>query len=319
LTKYILYSFFLFWVQYASGQALKIVSESHTGDSSYYSIVKITDNEYWIGGEYGVLKKIDTNRTLSDVNYPNAGNSILKIKKFGNFVYLACEKGVFYKYNLITKIFEKKYFKRFKNKSFYDFVVLPNGKIVVCGGSTKVATGNKSVPHGFVAETDTSLAELNTVKNFPFSFVWSVCGGSKNEIYSAVYRPNVTRIGIHSDIKKWRKLKKINGLIYELQYFDTLNYCGFTSYKLKSGTFGDLQMSIQKSTVEGIWSMDKDKGNFILLTHSGNMVFWFVEDNFNMTIPISERKYPIYDIEMVRPGYYLMVGHGKGIWTFNFW
>ena len=47
----------IFWSNII-GQKVHILSKGVHSDSSYYCIEKITENEFWIGGESGILKKL---------------------------------------------------------------------------------------------------------------------------------------------------------------------------------------------------------------------------------------------------------------------
>ena len=91
-------------------------------DSSYYDIRKMNDGSIWLGGEYGILKKINKGN-VSSIPYPNNGSHILKIIENENVIYMACDKGTIYRLNKETGDAKVKVYKRFRKKCFYDMAI----------------------------------------------------------------------------------------------------------------------------------------------------------------------------------------------------
>jgi hypothetical protein len=168
--KWVFFLFFTLQFHSINAQSITTIFHGTSRDSSFYHIEKINNNEFWVGGEYGILISIDTLGNFKNISYPNEGNSILKIVKFHNSVFIAAEHGIFYCYCFTDKKWAKYQFNKLKNKTAYDFIIDGNGKIVFCGGNYIVGRGGKAFPKGFVAETDTSFSSIKFLKKKPFHF-----------------------------------------------------------------------------------------------------------------------------------------------------
>ena len=89
------------------GQNIQVVSQGIESDSSFYHIEKINENEFWVAGECGILKKIDSLGNVSSQNFPNEGLDILKIVKKENYIFIITNNALIYRYDIKKKIFIK--------------------------------------------------------------------------------------------------------------------------------------------------------------------------------------------------------------------
>lgn len=212
-------------------------------DSSYYDIYQVAENDIWIGGEYGVLKRLKQDGSLSNISIPNNGSNILKFLRLGDFVYISADHGTIYKYNLKDSTCTKTEFPAFRHRCFYDLSYDNQGHLVVCGGSSGIGRGKKRIPNGFIATIDTSLAQQPQViwKNTR-KFVWALANEGESGFAAAVFNGVSTTIYHHNpnqsaDLVKGRKVK---GLIHALKSIDgQMAYSGCRSIRYhRSGIWG---------------------------------------------------------------------------------
>ena len=90
------------------GQKIQILSQGYHTDSSFYSVQKINENEYWVAGENGILKKIDSLGNMSRLNLPVEKIDILKIIMTNNYVFLTTANSIIYRYDIDRGVFIKK-------------------------------------------------------------------------------------------------------------------------------------------------------------------------------------------------------------------
>jgi hypothetical protein len=184
-------------------------------DSSLYSICKINENEFWIGGENGILFQCDSNANLSRSSLNTEGCTIIKIVKQDPFVFMITDSQVIFRYHLPSSTFEKFTMSGFRKKCFYDISLLPNGKIMLCGGNKKVSRVKKCIPYGFIAETDTSLNLLNITWKNARKFVWSLAY-EKDTIYASTFNGINSRIVQKAISGEWERKTKFKGILKSL-------------------------------------------------------------------------------------------------------
>ena len=60
---------------------------------------------------------------------------------------MATDNGIIYRYDFEKKQFLRKEFSEFRNKCFFDLIILKNEQIVVCGGAKGISKGEKIILH----------------------------------------------------------------------------------------------------------------------------------------------------------------------------
>jgi hypothetical protein len=297
------------------GQKIHVLLQGVSADSSFYHIKKINNNEFWAGGEYGVLKKIDSLGNVSSIGIPNAGIDILKIERVHNYVFIITANAVIYRYDIDKKIFLKKEFPAFKNKCFYDLIALKDGTLLVCGGTSGIAKGEKKTPKGFIATIDQDLKEIKVVwKNYR-KFVWSLSDNGTEGVLAVTFNGLNTRIIKTQNLNHWKNKIRIKGLIHEIVSIDNqLWYCGTKNihYK-KDGIIGQAIKGSQQKTVNKtgcLWSLNTVGEKIIAVTQNGELLKMDKTCNGIEQIK-TPKNFTLYDIEKISESKILVVGHGK--------
>ena len=241
-----------------AAQSIELVDLGVDTDSSYYDIYRLSNQEIWIGGEYGVLKRLRADGSLEHIAYPNSGSNILKFLQLGNFVYISADHGTIYKYNLQDSTCTLTQFDGFKHRCFYDLAYDQQGHLIVSGGSSGIGRGKKRIPNGFIARIDTSLSTTpEVVWKSKFQFVWALAEHPDGGMAAAVFNGMSSRIYRCADLttSNWVAGDKVKGLIHALQPIDgKLAYSGCRS------------VSYHKT---GIWGYELDAKSYTEVTGAG--------------------------------------------------
>jgi hypothetical protein len=317
-----LFTIILFYCFGAFAQNFKILSQGDYADSSFYHIEKIADNEYWICGEYGILKKIDTLGNISSLNFAPQGQHLLKIVRWNDFVFLSDDNGGLYRYDLKNKCWKIKEFENFKNRCFYDFTITDDGKIILCGGTKAIAKGKKKIPNGFIALSDTGFSTIKKVWGSFRKFVFSVSTQYKGEYQAVLFNGISSRFLKSKDGKKWKRGKSIRGLVHDVVVFqDTLVFCGSKNRHYKEdGLIGWIapekkRIGVQESGC--IWSLQPFGKSLIGICRNGSISIFnpLQEEWKSIKLP---QAFSIYDVEVISTKKLMLVGHGKRIYLAEF-
>jgi hypothetical protein len=302
------------------GQKIHVISQGIESDSSFYHVEKISENEFWIAGENGILKIIDSLGNLSSPNFPNEGLDILKIIKKENYIFIITNNALIYRYDIINKIFIKKTFPNFKNKCFYDIIALQNGKLMVCGGTSGIAKGKKKIPNGFIAILDYDLEEIKTIWKSYGKFVWSLLKLENGSVLASTFNGLNTKIIKTENFIDWEKDAKIKGLVHEIALYDNnIWYVGARNIHYKKN--GIIGMKDQKQLILNktgcLWSMDVINGILISTTANCKLMIF---DKDKCEIEHIKNLHPctFYDIEKISESKIIIVGHGKSIYIIDF-
>ena len=206
----------------SSAQSIQVVCQGKGGqDSSFYDIFQFSDNKYWIGGEYGILKQLNNEGNLTSVVYPNLGVSILKIAQQGEeSILMAGDKGTLYRKKDKLSAWEIIQPAGYKNKCFYDLTIVNDSIALMCGGKSKIAYGKKSIPGGFILKTEDRGVTWKKVFGRTVRMFWRIKPMKiKGEFYLLSYAPWGSRIFKSSDNgDSWKKTEfKSNNLWYDLK------------------------------------------------------------------------------------------------------
>ncbi len=311
--------FFLIDLGNSTAQIIEEINVGNNLDSSYYDVYQLAEGDIWLGGEFGVLKRMRTDGSIQSISYSNSGSNILKFFRIGHYLYIAADHGTIYKFNLITEHFSKTEFPDFKNRCFYDLTYNNAGKLIVCGGSSGIGRGKKRIPMGFVASIDTSLSQEPEVlwKNSR-KFVWAMSQEGGQGFAAAMFNGTRSTIYHFSDAKtnSIRKGLKVKGLIHALNYIEgRLIYSGCRS------------IQYYKS---GIWGFEDDPSSYRIIEKAGiicnviqlnSKIYGFTQQgsllelskDSNVKIYQNPNSYAFYDALAMNKQTLLIAGHGKSL------
>jgi hypothetical protein len=302
----------------SNAQKIEILSSSNFADSSFYDICKLNVNEFWIGGEHGILKSIDSSAIIHSVIYKNEGNSIYKMVKSGKYLYVAADNGTIYKFNITNHQLENVFTsKKYRNYCFYDLIILENGNLIVCGGKSKIVKTKHTLPFGFILEVDTSfLGKTDLLWKSKLNFLWSLTQDNK-KIYASAYNGRCSKILVADKNKgKFKKKYKIKALVHKLiMQQDTLWITGSRNiHFFKDGIIGKIKNdSVYINTIYGkgcIWNMLFTKDSILVNANDGTILY-NKSDNW---IPMKVNPHrTIYASIQLNNKSILMVGNGKTI------
>jgi hypothetical protein len=304
------------------GQRVQTILQGNHSDSSFYHVKRVGVNEFWAGGEHGILKSIDTLGRVRSVNFPNKGLDILKIELVNNYIFLITANAIIYRYDMEKDTFMSREFPQFQGKCFYDLIGLPNGHILVCGGATGIAKGRKKIPRGFIAIMDKDLNHIDIVWSSFRKFVWSLLDLGPEGVVAATFNGLKTKIIETKDLQQWKKNAQVNGLVHELSLIDNnVWYSGTKSihYK-KSGIWGRSKDGKKPNVTEKtgcLWKVGMVNGKIISVTYNGEILK--IDPITNNTNPLTIAKgFSLYGIEKISDSKILVVGNGKGAYIVDF-
>jgi hypothetical protein len=314
LKFFFLITLFFLTTHLLPAQTMTTLQLGNDNDSSYYHLTKITDNEYWACGEMGIITKFDSLGHFQSMDIQTDGFNILKAERVGNYVLLATDDSRIMKYDLMSKTLQKVDFKRYKNRCFYDFLVLPTGKILLCGGTTGISKGEKLIPFGFIAITDSSLSEPKKIWKSYRKFAWSLLAKKDGSVTAAVFNGVNTRLINTKNLVHWKKQKKINGLVHEIKIKDNqdeMSYVGTASlhYNRKGIIALDDKNKMTIDSSGCFWSQEFSDDFQIICSQKGQLYFFKNGQYKNMVqLPTS---FALYDMKVISKQKLLVVGHGK--------
>jgi hypothetical protein len=297
---------------FAQSPADKLLLDANK-DSSFYAICKINENEFWMGGENGILLRCDSNAQISRTPLNTEGCTILRMVKKFPYVFIITDSQVIFRYHLQENRLDKFAPKEFKNKCFYDIACLPNGKIYLCGGNKQVARVKKCIPRGFIVETDSSFKQMKTIWRNPFSFAWSLLE-KDNELYASVYNGFRSKIMKHNPVHSWEKIYSVKGIAYQLLVAnDHVASTGTDKLNFKKNGMSYVQNKKLVFTGTGcFWKCKSYENQHLLISDNGSLLK--TDTQFNLTQQLELKKgLPFYDLEKISTQKWIFVGHGKTI------
>lgn len=311
--------FFLLNVANSTAQIIEQINVGSDLDSSYYDVYQLAEGDIWLGGEFGVLKRMRTDGSIQSISYPNSGSNILKFFRIGDYLYIAADHGTLYKFNLITEHFSKMEFPNFKNRCFYDLTYNNAGKLIFCGGSSGIGRGKKRIPMGFVASIDTSLKqEPEVIWKNSRKFVWALSQEGDKGFAAAIF--NGTRSSIYhfsdANTSSISKGLKVKGLIHALNNIDgRLVYSGCRSIQYhKKGIWGFEDDRSSYRTIEKagiICNVIKLNSKLYGFTQQGSLLE--LSNDSNSIVYQTPNSTAFYEALAMNKHTLLLAGHGKSL------
>lgn len=281
-------------------------------DSSYYDILKVQD-EYWIAGKYGTLKKYTQIDGLSNIRYPSLDVDIYKMDRLGDDKIIASgDKGTVYIHDLKSNSWEANQIKGYENACFYNLAVLNESKIYISGGNSKIAHSKKSVPAGFILESnDGGLTWHQTYSNL-FRMVWCV---KKNpfddQVYALMYTINKTHLYkyVNGD---WKKIEKVgNSIFHEIQFESPKEYVATGGWIGKKGRihYNNRKVIIQHSGL--IWGRTTNEKYEIYPACDGQIVLGNHKGNYKLFGKKLNQQFSIYEVIFTSENEALAIGSAR--------
>ena len=314
----------LFSIPYVNGQSVEELYVGSDIDSSYYDIYQVAENDIWLGGEYGVLKRLQPDGKLQTISIPNNGSNILKFLRIGQYVYISADHGTIYKYNLNTATCTRTEFPTFRHRCFYDLAYDNNGKLVVCGGSSGIGRGKKRIPNGFIATIDTSLLNQPQViwKNSR-KFVWALSQEGEQGFAAAVFNGVSTTIYHHNPLdinQTLSKGQKVQGLVHALRTINgQLAYSGCRSIRYhRSGIWGFEGNPESHTIVAGAGIIcNIIQMNGVIYGFSQQGILYTLSTESAQAILQASNASAFYEALPINENTLLLVGHGKSLIKVN--
>jgi hypothetical protein len=191
--------------------------------------------------------------------------------------------------------------------------MLPNGKIILCGGNKQVARVKKCIPFGFIAETDTSLHQLKTTWKNARKFVWSLAF-ENSIIYASTFNGFNSRVIQKNNNGKWERKTKFKGIAYRI-YADNLGISALGAENMKFRENGILYEDDNTQVIQSsgcIWNRKCDEQKTYFVSNNGDLIRQDKSQNTIEKTSIS-KGISFYDLEKISANKWMIVGHGKTI------
>lgn len=304
----------------AYAQVIHSIQSGDHPDSSYYDIARIDENEFWVGGENGILTCLDSLGNVSHMQLPVRGRDILKIVPSGQYVYLAADQGTIFRYNRLrdTWIYTDFSDQGFGKLTFYDLVVMKSGRLVLSGGHNRIAQGQVAIPRGFVATLDEELLGAPQIVwrhalMFPFALEYDE---AEDEVFVAAFN------GINSQLfssvdgaETFQRRNTIPGLVHDLLWHQNeMWYSGAKGVRYtKTGLAGKVDDKPIEMEGEGcIWSLLPMGDQMYSLAYNGAIVAANEEfDSYDFKIRPSTTS--LYEAAAISATKAYIIGHGRTI------
>ena len=317
MQKYAAIVLIIFLCNILPAQNISYIQSATSGDSSYYDIFALNNNEFWIGGKHGILNRLDSTGNISKVSYPGEGEHILNINAFNeNKIIVTADKGVLYLHDRKTNTWEKKRLQQFSGRTFYSIQIVNDSVAFICGGSSQVSFGQKAIPWGFILKSSDQGKSWEKVYSSPFHMVWDLTFDAKsNRIYASLFSPLGGKIiSSNSEHINWQSEKiEGNNLFHSISYRDNnLILAG-----METGTKRDKGILIEKIKLEfkevaGFWSYNFNE-YFEVLTSSGGTFLFKAARSANYNIVKTEIPLNLYEAAFINDRQLFIIGSRQTI------
>lgn len=293
-----------------------------SGDSSYYDVCRVTDDEFWAIGKKGVITKFGKNGTSDIKNFPGQGVDLLNMTVLDEDNYILCgDKGFIYQFNKSSGIWNVLQVKGYENSCFYTICAIDENNAYLSGGRSKIASSQRVIPFGFILKTEDGGKTWKRVFKSVSGMVWSVKYDRKaDKVLALVYTPVKTRLISSSDHgDSWvPEAKKISGLFHDFKLSDgkLILAGGKNGNFRKNGTVlsGNDQFLFENSGI--FWDVESS-GNLALASGSGgNLLFKHYDDTWKLVhSPVNNN---LYEICFIDEKSAFLVGNSKTIIKVDF-
>ncbi|MDX2191306.1 MAG: hypothetical protein SFY32_15745 [Bacteroidota bacterium] len=204
----------------SNSQVIKVIENKLIeNDTSYYDLVKVKENVFWLIGKNGFFKAITSDGVVIDSKSNHTKNALLSVAFFNpNEGIIAGDKGTIIFFNISKKSFELKTLTKYKNRCFYSTCVINDSTALISGGNHLVAKGIKSIPFGIILKTTNRGKTWEKVHSTIFRMIWDILYvKGTNSIMASSYSLNGTVVIQSKDEgKSWETAATAPALIHDL-------------------------------------------------------------------------------------------------------
>lgn len=306
-----------------------------SGDSSYYHVCKVAEDEFWAIGKKGIITRFGTkgisetpskhsNSSIIDrrPSYPNQGVDLLNMILLDENNYLLCgDKGFIYQFEKLTQSWNVLQVKGYENSCFYSVCAIDNNTAFISGGRSGIANSQRVIPFGFILKTEDGGKTWKQIFKSASSMVWSVKYDKETrEVLALTYSPVKTRLIYSPDNgQTWHlKDKKIKGLFHDFKILDgKLLLAGGKNgnYKKNGAVRLEKNISLYKNT--GIfWDVEANKTLALASGANGKLLFKKYSDDWKLVhSPVNNN---LYEICFIDEKSAFLVGNNKTILRVDF-
>jgi hypothetical protein len=315
--------FSLLAVSSLSAQEIKLIQKGDNHSPSFYDITKIHDNEYWLGGEFGVLSIFDTLGNSKNIDLPFDISHILRIKNHKNKVYISTSDGQMITYCKDSKKFHQYNFNNdYRKYCFYDFIILDNDSVYICGGSKRIASGRIALPNGFILKTSIDFKQIEKIYSSKNKFVWTLFFDEQKKqlLMSSFSVPHMkSTISFTEDGgANWNQMHQVNGIVCNLlRIEDDLWYAGSKNLLYRrNGMIGKIAAGENRQIVKKsgcIYNLAEMNKQLICCNFNGKFISIDVDSRQEVHIP-KINSYPLYRSAKISTNKCFIVGHAQTVY-----
>ncbi|MCP9769181.1 hypothetical protein EGI22_14780 [Lacihabitans sp. LS3-19] len=291
---------------------------SSFSDSSYYDIAKVED-KFWICGKYGILKSIDKNGKIENIEYPSENLDIYKLENLSDETLIASgDKGTVYFHDIKTKKWRTVKVKGYENACFYNLTVDYKKNIYLSGGNSKIAHSGKTVPNGFILVSSDMGKTWTRIYHNLFNMVWCVkVNPYDQKVYALMYSPNKTDMFVYEN-QKWNKKQKLgNSIFHEIQFESESQFVATGGW---IGKKGRIYTSSHKKIIEGsglLWGRVKNEKYTLYTGCNGNIIL--DQNNSNLILHHTSLNLPfsLYEAIFIDENSAYAIGSGRTLLKIN--
>lgn len=304
-------------------QNYRMLSNSYHQDSSIYAVTQIRESAFWMGGENGYIKEVNSQGDISDLNFSLQGMDVYRMIADEKAVYIVGSGPSLCIYNKESQTLKKFTFnKELKKRCFYDIILLPDNKIMLCGGNQAIAHAGKVIPIGFIAVCDRSNPEdsfkVLLKRKLKFTFTLE-SNPQTHELFASTFN------GLHSSIfrsidggENWVKVYRVKGIIHDLQFDNEgkLWFAGTPNLNYQNnGMFGYIKDDeIHKITTNSgcLWKLCEIDETFYAASLNGSLMK-ISKNDMTYTVEKTSMQGALYTMANFANNSLIICGHGKSV------
>jgi hypothetical protein len=224
------------------------------------------------------------------------------------------DKGTIYTHDLKTQKWNSLQVKGYEDACFYNLAVMSPSKVYVSGGNSKIAHSKKTVPEGFILESNDGGITWKEIYSNPFKMVWCVKKNPyNNELYALMYTLNKTHL-FKLEENEWVKKEKIgNSIFHEIQFKNETDYVATGGWIGKKGRvhYNDRKVAINHSGL--IWGRVANEKYELLPACNGQIILGDMNGNHTLFGTELNKDFSIYEAVFTSENSAIAIGSARTI------